>query len=66
MDVEVKKQTVTLVLEWAKVEKKSCESVGANFEGQGIPKDICDKMKANEAYMWVKKSSTEAATSKKM
>ena len=65
MDVEVKNKTVTLVLEWEKVEKKACESVGAKLEGQGVPKDICKKMEANEAYKWIKKSSTEAATSEK-
>ena len=66
MDVTVQNKKVKLVLEWAEVKRKSCESVGANFQGQGVPKDICDKMKANEAYKWVKKSSTEAATSQKM
>jgi hypothetical protein len=66
MDVVVNNRTVTLVLEWSKVHKKTCESVGDKLKGQGVPKDICDKMKANEAYKWVKKSSTEAATKEKM
>jgi hypothetical protein len=61
-----KTQKMTLMLKWKKVEKATCESVGAKFDGQGVPKDICDKMKANNAYQWMKKSSTEKATVKKV
>ena len=68
IDVPVKGKTakMTVLLTWKEVKKATCESVGANFDGQGVPKDICDKMGANHAYQWVKKSATEAATSTKV
>ena len=67
IDVPVKGKTakMTVLLTWKQVRKATCESVGANFDGQGVPKDICDKMGANHAYQWVKKSATEAATATK-
>jgi hypothetical protein len=66
MNVLVGNKAVTLLLEWEKVRKKSCESVGGKLQGQGVPKDICDKMAANNAYQWIKTSPTKAAVSKKM
>ncbi len=66
MNVLAGNKTVTLLLEWEKVHKKTCESVGVKFQGQGVPKDICDKMAANNAYQWIKTSPTKAAVSKKM
>lgn len=62
MDVPMSGRTVTLVLEWHKVRKATCESVGDKLQGQGVPRDICDKMKLNHAYKWVKTSPTVAAT----
>lgn len=59
------KGTLTILLEWEKVRKKSCESVGGKFQGQGVPKDICDKMAANNTYLW-SKMHPKAAVSKKM
>lgn len=62
MTVQGKTTTVPLTLQWKEVKKASCESVGASFAGQGVPKDICDKMGANQAFKFVKSSADKAAT----
>lgn len=66
MTVQGKPTTVTLALQWKEVKKASCESVGASFAGQGVPKDICDKMGANQAFKFVKSSPDKAATIEKL
>lgn len=64
--VQGKPTNVPLTLQWKEVKKATCESVGASFAGQGVPKDICDKMGANQAFKFVKSSADKAATIEKL
>lgn len=61
-----KTTNVTMTLQWKEVKKASCESVGDVFAGHGVPKDICDKMGANQAFKIVKASADKPATFEKM
>ena len=54
-----------VLLNWQRARKSTCESVGQKFEGQGFPRDICDKMSANDGYMIIKRSAAAMATIKK-
>lgn len=57
-------RTIIVRLTWEKVRKATCESVGQSFQGEGIGSDICDHMKALEAYKVIK-APGQAATFEK-
>jgi hypothetical protein len=57
------KQRAKLI--WKKAGDEKCEKIGKHFQGQGIRKDICDKMAASKTHFWFKKAPDKKAKHKK-
>ena len=54
-------QTVILKPNWHKQTDGVCEKIGKKYKGQGIPKDVCKKMKTGPLYKLVKEKASKKA-----
>jgi hypothetical protein len=66
MESEIAKNPKLKALQWQKVKRETCESVGnKGFVNAGESADICDKMQAKTPYQVTKSGAAAAVYSKK-